>query len=1107
MKHRFLTSLCLGLLFSISAMAQNQTFKGQVVDEHGEPIIGATVAPVGDKSKGVITDLDGNYVISAPKGTKLTISYIGCITQTVAAGTNVKLLEDRQSLDEVVVVGYGSQKMKNVTGAVESVNAEELKDLNVISLGEALRGMVNGLHVSTSSSTPGSAAHLTIRQSEALAKGWGGNAKFVTADDTPLYVIDDFISSESAFNNLDMSEVESISVLKDAAAAIYGAQGAYGVILVKTKRGKQGTPKVSYSGQFGFTNRLYTPEMMNSYDYARTWNAYKGTATDAQDETRMRDYFQTDELEAMRSLNYNLLDDYWKVAGTYRHSVNVNGGTEKATYFAGITYNTQDGNLGKLEYDRWNYRAGVNANISKWFKASLQVSGNYSDKKTPRNRYNGNLGNTDDGNYALLLQHLPYIPETINGKPVVHSGMQNTASTSYENMYNYYAIQNSPDYNESKSNSFQAQGSLEYDFSWIKPLKGLTAKFTYSKNFSNGETDRIATKMNVYRLMNRGGSAGHLYTGSGIDYSIDNLDPLTMDNGNQVLRSMSRSESYQMNFILNYARKFGKHDISALFSIEKGETENRDLTGTGKNPLSFTDGESNSMQGDENGDKTDGEWSRSESGRMSYIGRLNYAYADKYLFQFLIRSDASTKFHPDNYWGTFPSVSAGWVISEEPWFPQEKLGIGYLKLRASWGIMGRDNINSFIWMTRYNRDPSKGAVFGSNSLSTHIGYGMTIEQGGANRDAHWDKTYKTNIGIDMRIIQNKMSINFDWYKDRGREIFADYQGEAGYPFTVGVKPVPENFAELDTWGFELSIGWKDKIGKNFSYWAKMSTGYTDNKVKKMADIANPDRDDLIIGERKDRGVWGYSCIGMFRSYQEVEEYFDRYLKKEDGTYGTYLGLTKDAVHPGMLIYKDVNGEWNSSTRSYDPNPDHKVDENDMVQISKFSSNPYGMTFNFGAAYKSFSFSAQLGASWGSYSMVPGTVRKSFTSMEYYNIPSFWKDIYVYSDVIGADGNVIASANRAGSMPNFRYSKGVTEESTFWRVNNAQVSLTQIALAYEVPKAWVNYVGISSARLNVTCQNAISFLSPNYGEAWSSWGGNYGYYPQLRKFTVGVNVSF
>jgi hypothetical protein len=179
----------------------------------------------------------------------------------------------------------------------------------------------------------------------------------------------------------------------------------------------------------------------------------------------------------------------------------------------------------------------------------------------------------------------------------------------------------------------------------------------------------------------------------------------------------------------------------------------------------------------------------------------------------------------------------------------------------------------------------------------------------------------------------------------------------------------------------------------------------------------------------------------------------------------------------------------------------------MVQISEFSQNPYGMTLNFGGAYKSFSFSAQLGASWGAYGFVPGTVQKSAANMEYYNIPSFWKDMYVYEDVLDATGKVIASANRDGSVPNMRYNSVNAQPSTFWRVNMATISLTQIAVAYEFPKKWINPLGVSSARINVTCQNAMNFLSPNYGDAWDSWGGNYGYYPQLRKFTVGVNVSF
>ena len=1083
-------------LWSLASMAQ-QKIAGTVVDELGEPVIGATVKVEGEKSTGTVTDLDGNYSLAVPKGKKITITYIGYNPMTVQPGGKVQLKPGATDLNELVVVGYGIQKKAHLTGAVETISPDDIKDLAVTDLSTALAGQVNGLHVSTSSSMPGQASSLTIRQSSSLAKDWGGNANFVTADARPLYVIDEFISTEDDFNALDISEVESISVLKDAAAAIYGAQGAYGVILVKTKKGKEGTPKISYNGQLSINSRLFTPKMMDAYNYGRTWNAYKGAITDSQDETKMKDYFQADELDAMKSLDYDPLNDEWSTSVSHRHSVNINGGTQKATYFAGVTYQNQDGNIGKLDYSRWNYRAGADAKINDYLKASLQVSGNFGNKKTPRNRYTGNLSNIDDNDYALLLQHLPYVPNTVDGYPLIATGMQNTASTDYgQAMYNYYAIQNSPDYNQSKSNSLNIQGSLNIDFGFIKFLKGLNAKIQYSKSISNSESNQIATKMSVYRMINRGGSAGHLYTGDDIDTSLTNLQELTLNNGNQLTRTMGRSDSYQLNFTLNYARSFGLHDVSALFSIERGESSSEDLTGYGYSPLYFTDGQSRSVT-----DGTEAEWGRSESGRLSYIGRANYAYANKYLFEFLLRSDASTKFAPSNYWGTFPSVSAGWVISEEPWFNQEKTGIGYLKLRASWGILGRDNINSFIWLTRYERDVAKGAVFGTTTTTTGINEGMQIKQGGANPDAHWDKTYKTNIGVDMRILQNRLSLNIDYYLDKGRDIFSTHQGESGYPATLGIQPVPENFAAIDTWGIEFSAGWKDKIGNDFSYWVKGHTGYSDNTIKACANKAIPDPDDPQVGKRKDLGVWGYSCIGMFRSYQEIDEYFEKY------NITTYLGKTKDGVHPGMLIYKDVHGKWNSATRSYDPEPDGVVDENDVVQISKFSSNPYSFTLNFGASYKKFSFSAQMGASWGAYMMVPTAIRKSAAGIENYNIPAFWKDMFVYEDVLDANGNIIANKNLNGSLPNFQNSVGVTEESTYWRISAATWSLTHFTVAYELPKNMLSTVGISSCRLNITCQNALNFISPHYRDAWSQWGGSYGRYPNLRKWTIGLNLAF
>lgn len=1106
-KRNIILSICMSFLMALALPAfaqQAQTVKGTVVDMNGDPVIGATVK-VSGTNNGTITDMDGKYLIKVPSKGTLEISFVGYKTEVISdmkKAIKITLQEDSELMEEVVVVGYGSQKAKHVTAAIEVMDMNEIQDLAVTNLGDALAGMINGVHVDASGNRPGEASHLTIRQSSGLATNNGQvNAKFSTEDDTPLYIIDDFFSTEDAFNQLDPSEVESISVLKDAAAAIYGAQGAYGVILVKTKSGREGKPQISYAGQFGITDALVMPKMMNSYQYARTWNGYQGTPNYNEDEILSYKLFQADELAAMRNINYNYLDDEWKAALTQRHSVSINGGTNKATYFASVSYNTQEGNIGKLDYERWNYRAGVNINLNKWMKTSLQVSGDYGEKETPVNNY----GSSQEGDYALLLKHLPFVPESINGYPIVYQGMNSEDVADGDNLYNFRAIQNSSDYSRNDNNNFNLNASFELDMGFWKPLQGLKLKASYSKSVSNSKNNYIGTSMPVYQLNNRGGSGGHLYSGvdaegNPLDYSLANFTQLSLDNGNRLRRSMNRSDSYQLNLTATYAREFGDHRISAMFSFERGESEAEDLMGEILSPLSFTDGQSNSGTGEQTT-----EWGRSESGRMSYLGRVNYSYADKYMMEFSIRSDASNKFAPKHYWGVFPSVSVGWNISEEKWFEKAKNVFDFLKVRGSFGILGRDNINPYVWMTRYNRDVTagKGMIFGSNSMENNIGAAMTVEQGGANPDAHWDKTYKTNFGIEARMLKNRLSVNVDAYYDFGREIFGSHQGTKYFPMTVGIKPTPENFVEKDMYGIELSLGWKDKIGKDFSYWVKMSTGLSDDRVRKIASKEIPDLQDPIAGQRQDRGLWGYECMGMFRSYQEIDEYFEKY------NITSYLGMAKEAVRPGMLIYKDAGGAWNAETKSYGA-PDGIVstsDDSDMVRISKRSNNPYGATFNFGASYKGFSIQAQLGASWGAKVMANANIRKAASDMEFTNIPKFWSDMFVYENVIDEAGKVVAERNLNAKYPNLQYDEYNNYASTFWALDGTTISLRNISLAYTAPKNFASKLGLDNLRVNVTCQNAINFVSPHIEDAWSSWGGNYGYYPNLRKITIGLNLSF
>ena len=1094
----YIKTLCLGLamILALPAMAQKtKSVQGTVIDELGEPVIGATVQVKGTKYA-TVTDFDGNYKLAIPENAKVTISYLGYVPQTVSGG-NVRLQPDKNSLEEVIVVGYATQKMKNVTGSVEAISADDLKDLSVGSLSDALTGQFNGVSVErgAGASRPGDSPSLQIRNSSANTAGtpnatMGGDANY-----SPLYVIDDFISTEEAFNNLDVSEVESITVLKDASAAVYGSRAAYGVVLVKTKRGKAGAPKISYNGQIGWTDAIYTPKMLSAADYARVWNTVKAAGTSYKEELdNERNLFQKREIDAMQNLDFNLLDQEWKAAVTHRHSINVSGGSENATYFTNVSYFQQDGNIGKLDYNRWNYRAGMNANIGKYVKAAIEVSGDYGKK----NNAIIVKGGGTDGDYENLMTHLPFVPSSVNGMPIIYTGMYNTIPTSDSRLYNFEAVQNCDDYVRNTTNNMNINGSLTFDLGFIKPLKGLTAKVSYSKSINNSKSNTMKTTMNVYQLETRNATYPHLYWWDGIDandvYQKDNMAALLLNNGNLLSRSMSRSDRYQLNFTMQYARKFGKHDISALFSVEKSEAEVEDLTGNITDPVPYTDGQSKSANGDQATT-----FNRTESGMLSYVGRLNYAYADKYLFEFLFRSDASTKFAPKNYWGSFPSVSVGWVVSEESWFKKIAPWVDFLKLRGSWGLLGRDNIQAWIWMQLYNRDLDQGAVFGSSTAGTNVSAGAVMPKKGVNPDVHWDKNYKTNFGIDARFLSGRLSVNFDYYYDRGRELFMTYTGTTKFPTTVGVQATPENYGKIDNWGWELNLGWRDKIGKDWQYWVKFSTGWNDNKIIEGAFPATPEYNSIRPGERLDRGVWGLKCLGMFRTEQEIDEYFAQ------NNITTYFNKSRKDVHPGTLIYADVHGD-NDGTGNYG-GPDGKINENDYIQLSKYSSNPYNFTLNFGGSWKDLSITAQLSASWGAYNLVQTDFRKSASDLEYQNLPSFWSDMYAYEDILDAEGNVTVYANRNATYPNMQYASINEQPSSFWLVNAANVTLRNVSLAWTLPKNWVKYIGVSNVRLNFTVQNALYFYNPYPDKSWASYGGTYGRYPNLRKMTFGINVSF
>lgn len=1086
-----------GGIIQAEAQAQKvKTYEGIVVEEDGEPIVGATVAVVGTNI-GTITNFDGKFTLAVPIGKEVQISFVGFTSQVITDLSQAKIImkEDLLNLDEVVVVGYTVQKKAHLTGAVANIPMDDIEDLASTGLANSLSGLVNGLSVSGGESRPGENARLTIRQSD-VSSSLSTVSGFVP-DTSPLYVIDGFISTSEAFNNLDASTVESISVLKDAAAAVYGVAAANGVILVTTKRGNIGKPKISYSGQFGITDEISRAKMLDSYNYGKIWNAVRAADRNDTDWSPLNDIFQADELQTMRGLNYDLLDREWSAALTQRHSVNISGASDNANYFGGISYYTQDGNMGKIDYERWNYRAGVDLKVTDWIKASLQVSGDYGTTTKPYS----NVGSSNsERDYNTLLARPRYIPEYVNGYPIATFGISNN-QLEQSQLYHYDVSQNAGDFSSTTPQNMTINTALEHDFGWSKTLRGLKARVTYSKSISTSKTNQKATEYNLYSLTQRAGSGGHLYEGNDLNTNESNFNKIIVTNGNALTRDMSRGDSYQLNFVLSYNRSFGKHDVGGLFTIEKTETEAENLSGSANDPYSFTNNQSNTTTGIQKAS-----FGRSESGKLSYVGRFNYAYADKYLFEVLVRSDASTKFAPENYWGTFYSVSGGWVPTQEDWFKDNVKFMDYLKLRASFGLTGRDNIRPWSWTPIYSLEPDKGAIFGTDGANTASGGHISLPDISYNRDARWDKSYKSNVGFDMAFLNSRLSATVDAYYEWNRDVFVTR--EASIPWTIGTRPAAENYGEIDVWGTEISITWRDKIGRDFKYSIGINTGYSDNKVLKMPWPSQIPIDEQHPNTRQDQGTWGYNSMGIFRSYQQIEEYFDRY------GITNYLSNSKDGVHPGMLIYQDVRGAQNADG-SYQ-GPDGIINANDIVQISKRSNNPYGFTTNLKADYKNFSISTQIGVSWGSYSMLPTSARSidnlvssgsGYDVMQYTNLPSFWAgNMFVYEDVLDDTGAVVAEQNLDAKYPNLRFSTN-NANSTFWRLSGTRAEIRNLTLAYAVPNALVKKLGVESCRFNLTAQNVLSLYNPYPDKFIDPQSGTYGRYPNLRKITLGVNVSF
>lgn len=1056
-------------LLSLSGYAQKTNgdkviVTGNVIDNTGMGIPGANVIEKGTKN-GTITDTDGKYTIVVKKGAVLSFAFVGMdrVEKTVGndAVINVTLKEDAMELESVIVVGYGKQKKSNLTSAVATVNMKDIENLPTGDLGTALQGRILGVGVTGGSTRPGNKSELVVRNPMTLSKD-GGNT-------SPLYVIDgvlqigaDGLNDSTLFDNLDASEVESISILKDGSAAIYGARSAQGVVLITTKRGKAGVPKFSYSGSYGVNDETYRTKMMTAVDFANYINVMNGPNGANSNVTDPDRFFSADEIEYFQTLNYNLLEEEWKPAYNMRHNLNVSGGTDKATYFAGASYYTQTGNLGTLDYNKWTYRAGADVNIASGLKAGLQVSGFYSDKTKTFNKVGGE---NEENDYRTLLTAVPFVPKYINGLPVQLLGNTNGLS-----QYHYQEVQRLGNLATTNASTMTLNMFVDYNIPFVK---GLNARASYARNMGNDRGTQVGTKYRLYQFEGTGANK-HIYDDNAIQKSsreYSNGDRLYFDNSN------SLSEQY--NFSVSYNRDFGKHSVSGLFSTEKSEAESTKEVVYKEGVIQSTNGQFGSAFGAVAGSTTAG-----ESGSLSYIGRANYGYSNTFLAEFLYRTDASTKFAPENYWGNFWSLSTGWIISNESFFKSKS--VDFFKLRYSVGMLGKDDTKAWLWRQRYTYQDGKGAVFGGNGLSST---GIKMEAS-PNPDATWSDELKTNFGVDAKFLDNRLSLTAEAFYNFGTNMLIEKTGSL--PFTIGGTVAAENYASVDAFGYELALGWSERIGKDISYGIDLRTGWSDNKIIK----GNFNAADVLLpwnakpGQSSDNGVWGYDNLGMFKTQDEVAAYVAQYNIKSVFT------TPAENLRPGMLYYKDVRGQYLGNGQF--SAPDGIIDVNDQVQLSRKQSNQYGLGTTLKFGYKGLKLDAVFNASFGGgWSEIDSQSRKPLynqISRNFDSRPTLWNNIY---DPI---------LNPNGTMPNPHWSAiNMDPTSTFWQRDSFRLVCRNISLSYDLPEKALAALGIGNCKFNLVALNPFNLYNPF--EYKNAYGGAYDTYPVLRNISLGLNLGF
>lgn len=1012
-------------LASCALFAQSALTGKVVAKKSGEPIIGATVIIDGTMT-GSVTDGNGDFSLTISKDELLNVSFIGMKEKQVPVTPSmshvlIEMDENELMVDDVVVVGYGKQKVGNVTGAIADLKVAEIDAIPASNLSNAIAGRISGVTVTQATGKPGVGSDIKVR----AAGTWNNSS--------PLYVIDGIVRDKFAFDGLDSNNIESLTVLKDgASAAVYGARAANGVVLVTTKSGKSGKPMVSYQGTVGFSEALNIPEMASSFDQARLINENIRRQGAADNDAR---YFAPDELEYYKTYNNSWLDEAWRTPVVTRHAVSVSGGSEVVRYYVGGNYYYESGSFDNLDFNKTNFIAKVDANITKNLVIGLSLSTDTRNDYKPYWRYDNDSDVMEDL-YKGLLFRSNMLPSYIDGKP----------NGRYVEWHPLEIIDEGTGYTRKRWTNVNTDVFIKYD---IPGVKGLSAKFVYNNYNRQQFTKQFNRPYTLYNF-NTLGTNNHIVGNQIVSTKVRN-------DGDYLIERYDNQKSYQINGYLTYDRTFGKHDIGALFVYEQSEGTIDWFNGQREDFISSAIDQMFAGSADRLKSAVNG--SGSEDGRMSYVGRVNYGYDNRYIVEASFRYDGSMRFAPNERWGFFPSVSAAWRISEEQFFKNNVSWVDYLKLRASVGLLGNDDVGGWQWQQAYKF--TDGAYFGT--LQPGVAAGSL-----ANPYITWEKSLSYNVGLDATFLNNKITFAIEGFYKKTYDILGSRI--ASLPSTFGATMPAENYAKMSTKGFELELGYNSRNGGSFEYYVKGNVGYATNNVIQKDEAQNLRSYKSEIGYNTGR-IMGYRAKDILRTQADVDALPEDY---------TIFGL-KPTV--GMLNYQDIRGA-NQDT------PDGKIDDQDQEYIYRYSQPPLNYGLLLGGTWKGIGVDIFFQGFAGHHIMMDGQGRNPQARIEENNF-AHWADFYTPNNI-----------NAKYPSP---YQGQGGEVSTFWAQKGSFMRIKNLSVSYTLPSKLTKKIKASDIK--------IFFIGTNLGMIYSSVKyrdpevKSIVSYPLMRNYSFGVNLNF